>query len=95
MAEFTFDGKKMRNRSGQKMGELDRDLVRAWNASRLGEIQGNNIRDVNGKKVLEFGGKVVKDDRGRKVATIEEIQKVVEGEGDIALVAMWHFFARK
>ncbi len=96
MAEFTFDGKRLRkNSSGQRLAELDRNLVRGANAAKLGEIEGNNIRDFHGKKVLEFDGKVVKDDRGKKVTTIEEIQKVVEGEADISLVAMWHFFARK
>jgi hypothetical protein len=95
MADFSFDGKRLKNRSGQKMGELDRNLIRAWNAAKLGEIEGKNIRDASGKKVLEFDGKVVKDDRGKKVTTLEAIQKTIEGEGDIALVAMWHFFVKK
>ncbi|HET6485117.1 MAG TPA: hypothetical protein VFH83_01785 [Spirochaetia bacterium] len=53
------------------------------------------MRDFHGKKVLEFDGKVVKDDKGKKVTTIEEIQKVIEGDADVALVAMWQFFVRK
>jgi hypothetical protein len=95
MAEFSFDGRRLKSSSGQKMGELDRNLIRAWNAAKLGEIEGKNIRDAYGKKVLEFDGKAVKDDRGKKITTVEEIQKIIEGEGGIALVAMWHFFVRK
>jgi hypothetical protein len=95
MAEFTFDGKRLKNRSGQKLGEMDRDLVRAYNAAKLGEIQGRNVRDINGRKILELDGAIVKDDRGKKVTTLEEIRKVIDGEGDMELVAMWQFFVRK
>jgi hypothetical protein len=95
MAEYLFDGKKLKKRSGQKEGELDRNLVRAWNGAQLGEIEGRNVRDPQGKKVLEFDGKTVKDDAGKKIATLEDIRKVVEGEAGIALVAMWYFFVWK
>lgn len=95
MAEFTFDGKRLKDGSGRKLGELDRDLVRAYNAAKLGEIQGKNVRDINGKKVLELDGRTVKDDRGKKVTTLEDIRALIDGEGDIELVAMWHFFVRK
>ena len=95
MAEYTFDGKRLRNAAGRKLGELDRDLIRQFNAAKLGEVQGNNVRDINGKKVLELDGKIVKDDRGKKVTTLDEIQQIIEGEADIVLVAMWNFFVRK
>lgn len=95
MAEYTFDGKRFKDGTGRKLGELDRNLIRAYNASKLGEIQGQNVRDINGKKVLELAGKVVKDDRGKRVTTLDEIRKLMDGEGDIELVAMWHFFVRK
>ncbi len=95
MAEFSFDGKVLRNRLNQKMGEIDRSSIRAWNSSRLGEIDRKNIRDAHGKKVAEFDGKVVKDDLGKKLASIQDIQKVITGEAGINLVAMWYFFVRK
>jgi hypothetical protein len=96
MADFSFDGKKLRNtRTGQKVGEIDRTRVRAWNAAGFGEIDGKNIRDAHGKKVAEFDGKIVKDDRGKRLATIQEIQAAVEGEAGIELVALWYFFVRK
>jgi len=96
MAEYSFDGKRLKkNSTGQKLGEIDRNLVRATNAAKLGEIQGKVIRDGHGKKVLEFDGKFVKDDLGNKVITIQDIQKVIEGEGSISLVALWNFFVRK
>jgi hypothetical protein len=95
MADYNFDGKRLRNRSGQKMGEIDRTSIRAWNSARLGEIDRKNIRDAHGKKVAEFDGKNVKDDMGNKLITIEEIQKTIEGEGGISLVAMWYFFIKK
>ena len=96
MADYTFDGKRLKKVStGQKLGEIDRNLVRATNAAKLGEIEGKVIRDGHGKKVLEFDGKNVKDDLGNKVTTLQDIQKVIEGEGGINLVAMWNFFVRK
>ena len=80
MADFTFDGQRLRNnRTGQKVAEIDR----------------KNIRDAHGKKVAEFDGKVVKDDLGKKLASIQEIQKSMEGDAGIELAALWFFFVRK
>ena len=95
MAEFSFDGKILKNHQGQKMGEIDRSSIRAWNGSRLGEIDRKNIRDAHGKKVAEFDGKVVKDDLGNKLISIQDIQKKVSGDAGINLVALWFFFVRK
>ena len=94
MAEYRFDGKTLRNKAGQKVGEIDRNGVRAWNGARLGEIERKNIRDSSGKKVLEVDGKTVKDDLGNKVISVEEIQNVIEGDAGIPLVAVWHFLVR-
>ena len=38
MGNYTFDGKILKNRTGQKMGEIDRTFIRAWNSAKLGEI---------------------------------------------------------
>ncbi|MBN2559629.1 MAG: hypothetical protein JXQ75_01685 [Phycisphaerae bacterium] len=95
MAEYTFDGRWLRNRNGQKMGEIDRSTVRAWNSARLGEIDRKNIRDPYGKKVAEFDGKNLKDDMNNKIATIQEMQQAIEGEGGIKLAAMWYLIVRK
>jgi hypothetical protein len=96
MADFTFDGQKLRNnRTGQKVGEIDRSDIRAWNGARFGEIDRKNIRDAHGRKVAEFDGKAVKDDRGRTLATIQDIQTAVDGAAGIELVALWYFFVRK
>ncbi len=94
MAEYTFDGKTLRSSSGQKMGEVDRNSVRAWNGARLGEIERNNIRDANGKKILQLDGKNVKDDLGKLVTSVPEIQKVVDGDPGISLVAAWYFLIK-
>jgi hypothetical protein len=95
MPEYIFDGKKLKKRSGQKEGEIEKDMVKAWNGSMVGKIDGKNIRDGQGKKILEFDGKNLKDDTGKKIATIEEIRKIVEGEAGIGLAAMWYFFVWK
>ena len=94
MADYSFDGRWLRKTSGLKLGEVDRDLVRAVNAAKLGEIQGKNFRDGHGKKVAEYDGKVLKDDRGNKVATREEILKVVDGEDGVPLIAAWFFLVK-
>ncbi len=95
MADFSFDGKRIKNHIGQKVGEVDKTLLRAWNGAVFGEIDRKNIRDNHGKKVAEFDGKVLKDDTGEKIATIEEIQKAVDGKAGIALAGLWYFFVRK
>jgi len=95
MASYTFDGKILRNPAGQKMGEIDRSNIRAWNSSRLGEIDRKNIRDSHGKKVAEFDGKQLKDDRGKRIIGVEELKAIIEGEPDISMAAMWYFFVKK
>ncbi len=95
MADYDFDGRWLRNRSGQKMGEIDRTSVRAWNGARLGEIDRKNIRDAHGKKVAEFDGKSLKDDLGNKIAAAQEIQDTIKGEAGISLAALWYFFVKK
>ena len=95
MAEYLFDGKKLKKRTGQKEGELDGNTIKAWNGTQVGVIDGKNIKDFKGKKVLEFDGKNISDDTGKKIGTIEEIRKTVEGEAGVPLVAMWYFFVWK
>jgi hypothetical protein len=94
-AEYIFDGKKLKKRSGQREGELDGTTITSWNGERLGVIEGESINDSKGKKVLEFDGKNVKDEAGKKIATIEEIREKVEGQPGIGMVALWYFFIWK
>lgn len=95
MAEYLFDGRKLKKRTGQKEGELHDNIITAWNGTRVGEIDGTKIKDSQSGKVLEYDGKNIKDDTGKKLAAIEEIRKTVEGEAGVSLVAMWYFFVWK
>jgi len=96
MSDYTFDGKRLiKKSSGQKLAEVDRNTIRSYNGAVYGEVEGKNIRDSHSKKVAEFDGKQVKDDRGKKVTTIQDIQKIIEGEAGITMAAMWYFFVRK
>ncbi len=94
MAEYKFDGKVLRNSKGQKLGEIDRTSILAWNAARLGEIEKNNIRNPQGKKILEFDGKNLKDDLGNKLISLKEVQELIDGEPNIKLVAAWYFLIK-
>jgi hypothetical protein len=95
MAEYIFDGKKLKKRSGQKQGEIEKTIVKAWDGAKVGEIEGTKIKDSAGKTVIEFDGKNVMDESGKKIATLEELRKIVEGEAGISLVALWYFFIWK
>ena len=95
MAEYTFDGTVLRDSSGKRLGEVDRNYVRSYNAALLGQLDRKNIRDPRGKKILEFDGKTVKNDLGKKVITIKELQSLIDGEPDIAMVAAWYFLIEK
>jgi hypothetical protein len=94
MAEYTYDGTVLRDGSGRKMGEIDRNYVRGWNAALLGQIDRKSIRNYDGKKLLDFDGKTLKDDRGKKVATMKQIQELIDGEPDIGMAAAWYFFIK-
>jgi hypothetical protein len=92
MAEYLFDGKKLKKRSGQKEGEIEGVSVRKWNGEKVGMIDGTSLKDPQGKVVLNFDGKGAKDGEGKKLASIEEIKKIIEGGSGIELVAVWYFF---
>lgn len=95
MAEYIFDGRRfIKKSSGQKLAEVDRDMIRSYNGAVFGQIEKKNIRDSHGKKVAEFDGKVIKDDRGKKIISIKDLQQIVEGEAGIAMAALWYFFVR-
>lgn len=94
MAEYTYDGMFLRDKSGRKMGEIDHSYVRGWNAALLGQIDRKNIRDASGKKLLDFDGKTLKDDMGKKVASMKDIQTLIEGEPDIGMAAAWYFLIK-
>jgi hypothetical protein len=96
MADYTFDGKRLiKKSSGQKIGEIDRNSIRSYNGAVFGQIDRKNFRNSQNKKVAEFDGKEIKDDMGKKVTTIQDIQKIIEGEAGISMAAMWYFFVRK
>ena len=95
MADYTFDGKRLiKKSSGQKLANVDRNMIRFFNGAVFGQIESKNLRDSHGKKVGEFDGKDVKDDRGKKVISIKEIQNLIEGEAGISMAAMWFFFVK-
>ncbi len=95
MAKYTYDGTYLRDGSGRKMGEIDRNYVRGWNAALFGQIDRKSIRDANGKKLLDFDGKTLKDDLGKKIASMKDIQTLIDGEPDIGMAATWYFFIKK
>jgi hypothetical protein len=96
MAEYTFDGKRLKKVStGAKLGEVEKNLVRAVNGALLGDIERKSLRDNRGKKVAEFDGKVLKDDRGGTIASIKDIAAVIDGTQGIEMAALWYFFVRK
>ena len=44
MAEYIFDGNKLKKRSGQKEGQLDKTMVKDWKGAQIGKIEGKDIR---------------------------------------------------
>jgi hypothetical protein len=95
MADYTFDGKRLiKKSSGQKLADVDRNMIRFYNGAVFGQIESKNLRDSHGKKVGEFDGKDVKDDKGKKLISIKDIQNIIEGEAGISMAAMWFFFVK-
>lgn len=94
VADYKFDGKELRDRSGHKIAVLDGKYIRDASGSKVGEIDGKYFRNGSGSKVGEFDGRDLRDASGSKIATVDDVRKAIDGIGGATLVAMWLLFVR-
>jgi sporulation protein YlmC with PRC-barrel domain len=93
MATYKLDGKYIYSRSS-RIGEIDGKYIRDSHGSRLGEIDGNFIRDSRGSRVAEIDGNNIRDSRGSRIGSMDDVRKIIDGPGGIALVALWVLLVR-
>lgn len=94
MSKYKFDGKQLRDPSGNRLGEFDGKIVRDKAGTRVGEVDGKIIRDKNGSRMGEFDGINLRDSKGSRVATLEDVKRDIDGIGGTTLAAMWLLFIR-
>lgn len=94
MAEFRFDGKVLKNRNGQTVGDTDGKRIRDGRYETVGDIDGMKIRDRNLHVVADFDGKTIRDARLARLGTIDDVKRVIDGPGGISLVALWVLLVR-
>jgi len=94
VAEFKFDGKVLRSKSGSRVAETDGKYVRDSHGRRIGQFDGKIIRDDHGSRLAEFDGEVIRSTSGSRLATIADVKKAIDGTGGISLVAVWLLVVR-
>jgi hypothetical protein len=94
VAEFKFDGKVLRSKSGSRVAETDGKYVRDSHGRRIGEFDGKTIRDDHGGRVADFDGEVIRSSSGSRLAIIADVRKAIDGTGGISLVALWLLVVR-
>lgn len=94
MSDFKLVGNDLRNHSGSKVAYIDGSSIRDSHGSKVATIDGRNIRDSHGSKVAEFDGENVRDSHGTRIGILKDVQKAIDGQGGISLVALWLFFVR-
>ncbi len=94
MSEFKLAGNDLRNHIGSKVAYIDGSSIRDSHGSKVATVDGRNIRDSHGSKVAEFDSENIRDSHGARIATIKDVQKAIDGQGGISLVALWLFFVR-
>ena len=94
MSDYKFDGRWLKNRSGKRIAQVDKDYIKDDRGSRVGKIDGKKIKDARGSKLAEYDGKYIKDKYGRKIGEMRDVKSNIKGDGGISLVALWVLFVR-
>jgi hypothetical protein len=94
LAAYTFDGKCLKSRFGNRIGEVDGTTIKDSHSIKVGEIDGNIIKDANFNKIAEYDNGEIKDANSKKIWTIEGIHQIIDGSDGIASVALWVLLIR-
>jgi hypothetical protein len=91
MAEYKFDGKHLK-RGSTIIANVSGGNIRKDNGSTtIANISGHNIRQGSGSTtIFNVSGDTIREGSGStKVATLRDIQKVIDGVGGTTLMALW------
>ena len=93
---YKFDGKYLKHR-GSTIGNVSGDRIRKGSGSTtVANISGDRIRKGSGSTTLcNVRGRDVREGSGSsKIATMDEIDKIIDGPGGVTKVALWYVFIK-
>lgn len=92
MANYKFDGRVLRDHSGNRVATVEGSRFKDAHGSSAGHIDGRFVRDRSGQRIGEIDGTNIKDARGSRIATIDEVRRVIDGSGGATIAALWLLF---
>jgi hypothetical protein len=94
MAPYIFDGKCLKSRSGNRIGEIHGKTIKDANLIKVGEIDGNIIKDAQYNKIAEIDNGDIKDANLNKIWTTEGVQQIIDGPDELSSAALWVLLLR-
>lgn len=101
MADYKFNGKELRAKSGSLVGKIDGKIVKDERGSPVGKIDGNKILDAHGSTIGEIktilglaSGPEIRDEDGTRIGAMMDARKSIDGPAGVALAALWLLFVR-
>jgi hypothetical protein len=94
MAAYTFDGKCLKSRFGNRIGEIHGKTIKDANSNKVGEIEGNIIKDAQYNKIAEVDNGEIKDANYNKIWTTKGVLQIIDGPDELLSAALWVLLLR-
>jgi hypothetical protein len=94
MAAYTFDGKCLKSRFGNRIGEIHGKTIKDANSNKVGEIDGNIIKDAQYNIIAEVDKGEIKDANYNKIWTTEGVHQIIDGPDELSSAALWVLLLR-
>ena len=94
MAQFKFDGLRLRQGSTTVANVRRTEICRGTGSTTIVNVKGNDIRQGSGSRVLAtVSGSSIRV-QGSTVGTMRDVDEAIDGPGGIIKVALWVAFVR-
>ncbi len=94
MAAYTFDGKCLKSRFGNRIGEIEGKIIKDAHSNKVGEIVGHTIKDAHSNKIAEVKNGDIKDAQYNKIWTTDGVRQIIDGPGELPSAALWVLLLR-
>jgi len=91
MTKYKFDGTNLKDGSKTIANVKGNDIRKDTGATVIGNIKGDDIRQKTGATVLfNLKGDDIRQGTGAsKIATMKDVDKVIDGPGKVVKAALW------
>lgn len=90
MADYRSDGKCLKTRHGDKIGEFDGRYFKDVTGKKVGSLDHECVKDENGKKVAEIDVDIIRIKN--KKYDLDDLRREIDGDGIMSLIGFYALF---